>query len=173
MTEIPRDASSPGDNPLRLGLARKEAPDPCVLVIFGATGDLSHRKLFPALFDLASEGQLPTNFAIVGVGMSDLTVEQFREEMHATINQHSRPHALAQHVWDEFGRRITLLADDFTKPECYDKLKALLEEQDKSFETGGNRLFFMSIPPTLFKTVFGNLYEKGLLYRDEQDKPWT
>lgn len=172
MTDV-QASSELADNPLRVGLGREEAPGPCVLVIFGATGDLSHRKLFPALFDLACDGQLSAHFSIIGVGRSDQTSEEFREEMHGMMMEHSRAHPMAQRVWEDLAPKITLLGADFSQPDCYEKLKKMLEADDKAYETEGNRLFFLSIAPDMFKTVFSGLYDHGLLYREEKDRPWT
>ncbi|HET6382418.1 MAG TPA: glucose-6-phosphate dehydrogenase [Armatimonadota bacterium] len=161
------------DNPLRAGLAREEAPEPCVIVIFGATGDLAHRKLFPALFDLACQGQLPAHYSLIGVGRTEMTTDQFREDIHQSILQHSRPHTMAQRVWEEFGARLTLLSGDFSQSDCYQNLKGLCERDDQQFETQGNRLYFFSIAPDMFNTVFSQLCDHDLLYRDESGRPWT
>src|SRR3989442_14195242 len=123
-------------NPLREGLITRRAPEPCALVIFGATGDLTHRKLVPALYNLAHEGQLPTGFAIVGFARRPKTNEEFRAELKEGVEQHSRFGALSggervnPAVWDAFAQGIVDHQAEFGDADGYALLPKLLEQLD-------------------------------------------
>ena len=93
-------------NPLREGVTAQSSAEPCVLVIFGATGDLTHRKLVPAIYNLAHEGQLPASFAVVGFARRPKTHEQFRAELRDAVAQHSRFQPINPAVWDSLAQDI-------------------------------------------------------------------
>ena len=144
-------------NPLREGLITRHAPEPCVLVIFGASGDLTRRKLVPALYNLAHEGQLPSGFAIVGFARSEKSHDAFRAELKEAVKQHSRFQPINPAVWDAMARAIYYHQGEYGKTESYEALGKLLQKIDTDHGTAGNRLFYMAIPPTEFDDVIQQL----------------
>ncbi|MEK7834298.1 MAG: glucose-6-phosphate dehydrogenase, partial [Acidobacteriota bacterium] len=126
-----------------------EPAQPCVMVIFGATGDLTKRKLFPALYNLAKANLLSREFAIVCTGRNDLTTEAFREQISADIKTYATAEVDAN-IWDWFLNRIYYVSGDVTNPESYQKLKAAIEEADKAHGTHGNYFFYLAISPNFF-----------------------
>jgi glucose-6-phosphate 1-dehydrogenase len=105
---MPQRSAVEAPNPLREGLRIKHSPEPCVMVIFGATGDLTHRKLLPALYDLALELPLPAGFSVVGFARRPYTDEQFREQALESINQYSRQKPVNPQIWESFASGIRL-----------------------------------------------------------------
>lgn len=149
-------------NPLEETAAGKVA-DPCVLVIFGATGDLTSRKLLPALYNLTREGQLPSHFACVGFARRPKTNEQFRSEMFDAISHHSRVKPIDQPLWNSFSEQIFYHCSEFDNDEGYEKLRTFLEDIDARFGTKGNRVYYLSVPPSYFPTITKKLGTHGLI----------
>src|SRR2546429_7470125 len=108
------------ENPLLEGLQLRRTPDPCVLCIFGASGDLTQRKLFPALYSLAFRRLLPERFAVVGVARSDETDDAFRERMKEAVQHHSRDE-FRDDVWEALADGMRYVATDFTAEEGLDR----------------------------------------------------
>jgi glucose-6-phosphate 1-dehydrogenase len=133
------------ENPLLEGLALSRAPEPCVLVIFGASGDLTQRKIFPALYSLAYRHLLPASFAILGVARTELTDEEFRERMEHAVREFGRDD-FKQEVWDWLAEGTRYLAADFAH-ESADHLASVLTVLDEERGTGGNRVYYLAIPP--------------------------
>src|SRR4051794_34311062 len=100
-------------NPLREGLRMQLTPEPCTLVFFGATGDLTHRKLLPALYNLGLDGFLPTGFSVVGAARRPKTDQEFRDKMREAINKFSRSRPIRQNVWEVFEQGIFYVQCDF------------------------------------------------------------
>ena len=140
------------ENPLLEGLEVRRAPDPCIIVIFGASGDLTKRKLFPALYSLAYRRLLPENFAVVGVSRSEETDDEFRERMKEAVQEHSRDD-FRDDVWESFASGMRYVAMDFADEEREDSLAETLTELDKERETRGNRVYYLATPPSVFETV--------------------
>src|SRR3712207_3249768 len=92
-------------NPLREGIATRSVPDACTIVIFGATGDLTHRKLIPALYNIAADGELPPDVAVVGFARREKSDEAFREEMGEAVRKHSRQ-TVRDELWNNFARSL-------------------------------------------------------------------
>lgn len=115
--------------------------DPCILVIFGATGDLTKRKLYPALYNLYQDGALPERFAIVSVGRREKTTEEAREDVINSIKQFSRTEYIGEEEDLEFLNCFHYFKLDFYDSERYTELKAKLEEIDQGCGTQGNRVF--------------------------------
>ncbi|MBA4495721.1 glucose-6-phosphate dehydrogenase [Paenactinomyces guangxiensis] len=138
--------------------------EPFTLVIFGATGDLSKRKLFPALFMLFKNGLLNSDFTIVGVGRSERTAEKFRMEVRDSINQFARLQVTDESQWNEFASRFFYAAADVNNPVQYQGIKKTVEEREQALgvKGKGNRLFYLAIAPDLFATVSLNLKKSGL-----------
>ncbi len=145
-------------------------PDPCVLVIFGATGDLTARRLLPALYNLAHEGQLPSHFACVGFARREKTDTQFRDEMYNAVNQHSRTQPIDHEVWQTFSEQLFYHRSEFDNDEGYRSFAERLKTLDAAFGTKGNRVYYLSTPPSHFPTIVQKLQQHGLLY-DEKTHP--
>ncbi|HVM60931.1 MAG TPA: glucose-6-phosphate dehydrogenase [Verrucomicrobiae bacterium] len=150
-------------NPLREGISTRRAPEPCALVIFGATGDLTHRKLVPALYNLAHEGQLPQSFAIVGFARRPKTHEQFRAELHDSVAQFSRFQPINASVWDSFAQAIFYHQSEFADSQGYKSLDLFLRKLDAERGTAGNRLFYLATAPTEFIGIIEHLGASGLV----------
>lgn len=156
-----RSAAPKLQNPLREGLRLERVPDPCVVVLFGATGDLAHRKVLPALYQLWRTNLLPHEFMLVAVGRRAYDDEAFRAEIGAALAAHSRV-AVDPDVEREFLARIVYQQGDFADPAAYDRLAARLDELDAEHGTGGNRLFYLATQPSAFPEVIAQLGRVGL-----------
>jgi glucose-6-phosphate 1-dehydrogenase len=141
-----------------------KSPDPCILVIFGATGDLTSRKLVPALYNLARDKQLPSNFACVGFARREKTDQQFREEMKTAVNDFSHTKPVDEPLWNNFSEQLFYHKSEFHEDEGYESLKAQLEEIDKKQGTKGNRVFYLSVPPSYFPLIVEKLAQHQLIY---------
>jgi glucose-6-phosphate 1-dehydrogenase len=140
--------------------AGQPAP-PCTLVIFGAAGDLTKRKLLPALYNLKALGLLPPEFAVVGVTRKEKSHEQFREEQSRDIQEHATTR-VDDALWGALRDAIYYQAGEFTDPATYVRLGALLDDVAKRHGTGGNVLFYLATPPGFFGEVVRRLGEAGL-----------
>ncbi|MCU0490747.1 MAG: glucose-6-phosphate dehydrogenase [Chloroflexaceae bacterium] len=150
------------DNPLRAGLRLGRAPEPCTMVIFGATGDLTSRKLVPALYNLAREHRLPAGFSVVGFARRDWSDDYFRQELLDGINANSRSGAADPALWESFAQGISYHRSDFTNPEGYASLAERLNQIDEQRGTGGNRVFYLATPPDSYHDIIQNLGTHGL-----------
>jgi len=148
--------------------------DPCILIIFGATGDLTARKLFPAIYNLAREGALPSQFAVVGFARREKSHDQFRQEMKDAINQHSRVKPVDESIWKDFEQQIFYHQSEFHEEKGYEALGNFLRELDGRFGTKGNRVFYLSTQPRFFTTICEKLHGSQLVYDEKkvQDK-WS
>ncbi|HEV8635989.1 MAG TPA: glucose-6-phosphate dehydrogenase [Chloroflexota bacterium] len=157
-------------NPLREGLRLERTPDPCALVIFGATGDLTHRKLVPALYSLAQQRLLPPQFALVGFARRDWSDEKFRDEMRQGVQEFGR--GAQGGVWESFASGLFYNRADFANPDGYRRLAELLRRVDQERGTAGNRLYYLATAPENYPQIIRNLVEAGLTHRDENG-PWN
>ena len=148
-------------NPLRGGLTTRAIPDPCTLVIFGATGDLTHRKLVPALYNLAADGALPPSISVVGFARRDKTDDLFRKELEDAARKFSRQ-AINDELWQNFASCISYHRSEFDKYEGYESLACHLDELDAARGTCGNRLFYLAASPDQFEVILENLRKSGL-----------
>src|SRR5256885_9313146 len=148
-------------NPLREGLATRTVPQTCTVVIFGATGDLTMRKLIPALYNLAADGELPPAVAIVGFARRPKTDEQFREEQKESTTKFSRQQ-VRDDIWKGFAQALFYHQSEFHDANGYMTLAERLEKIDKERGTGGNRLFYLAVAPDQFEAILKNLKEAGL-----------
>jgi glucose-6-phosphate 1-dehydrogenase len=144
------------ENPLEVGLMLRRTPDPCALVIFGASGDLTHKKLMPALYALMLRRLLPPRFVIVGVARTDGDDDAFRSDMKDAVQKHARDE-FRQDVWDELAQRMYYVATDFADAGGESKLQDLLTKLDKEQELGGNRVYYLAVPPPAFPTIVDTL----------------
>jgi glucose-6-phosphate 1-dehydrogenase len=154
------------ENPLLEGLQLRRTPDPCAIVIFGASGDLTKKKLFPALYSLAYRRLLPEKFAIVGVARTEESDEEFKTRMKAAVQEFGRDD-FRDEVWDSLTEGLRYLAMDFADESGEDELAQTLAELDDQRATGGNRVYYLAIPPSVFPTVV------DALGRRRSAKGWT
>jgi len=150
-------------NPLRPGLRAESAPEPCAIVIFGATGDLARRKLVPALYNLAVSGHLAAAFGIVGVAKSEHSADEFARDMREAVGTFSRTKPIDPEIWQDFGVGMRYVSGSFDEPGTYARLRAQLEELDRTRSTRGNRLFYFATPPSAFPTLLKGLKNAGLI----------
>ncbi|MBN8229284.1 glucose-6-phosphate dehydrogenase [Corallococcus macrosporus] len=149
-------------------------PDPCTLVLFGATGDLAERKLFPALFELARSGLLPENFAIVAFSRSKLEDAAFREHVKEGLQKFARTQPVDEATWKRFADTIECVSGGYDDPETFKRLGQKLDDIAKRHKTDGNQLYYMATPASTFPQIIKSLADAGLLKREEQagQKPW-
>ena len=133
-----------------------------ILVIFGASGDLTYRKLVPAVFDLFMQKLLPVNFAVLGVGRSELSNEAFRTKMGEGIKLFAHFKEDAENNLEEFNEKLQYISINTKESEDYIKLKKKLLELDAELNTLGNYIFYLSTPPSLYELIPGFLSEQGL-----------
>ncbi len=148
-------------NPLREGLRLERVPDPCVIVLFGATGDLAHRKVLPALYQLRRTNLLPHEFMLVAVGRRAYDDATFRAEIAAALAKFSRVPVEAS-VLQEFLDRISYHQGDFADPDMFDRLGVRLDALDEEHGTRGNRLFYLATQPSAFPEVIAQIGRAGL-----------
>ena len=153
--------TSPTVNPLREGLRLERTPPPCALVIFGASGDLAHRKLVPALYALTAGGLLPPGFSVVGAARTPMSDDEFRASMRESVGRFGRL-PLQSDVWDNFAQGLRYSHVDLDAPGGFDDLKRVLSEVDRERGTGGNRVYYLSIPPSGIGKVARRLGEEGM-----------
>jgi len=156
-----RPAEQPQSNPLREGLSTRAVPQPCTIVIFGATGDLTHRKLIPALYNLSADGELPPAVAVVGFARREKTDEDFRKEMEESTRQFSRQ-TVRDEIWKTFAQSIFYHQSDFADESGYQKLADRLAKIDQERGTRGNRLFYFAVAPDQFEPILKHLKAVGL-----------
>src|SRR5690606_30329516 len=124
----------------------KNSKPSALVIIFGATGDLANRKLFPSLFQLYKKGRLSEHFAVVGVARRDITTEQFRETVrHAVMDGDSE-----QGTVDEFSSHFYYHSHDVAKSKSCAELKTLADQLDGQYQLGGNRIFYLAMAPEFF-----------------------
>jgi len=143
-------------NPLAEGLRLPRTPDPCAVVIFGASGDLTKRKLFPAIYSLAVRDLLPERFSIVGVARTEGSDAEFRSRMKAAVRDFGRDE-LDEKVWKRLADSMHYVATDFASDMGEDALVDLLAKLDAKHGTAGNRVFYFAVPPAAIATVADKL----------------
>ena len=159
-------------NPLRDPQDRRlpKIAGPCVLVIFGVTGDLSRKKLMPAIYDLANRGLLPPGFGLVGFARRDWETQDFAKIVHDSVQEHART-PFREEVWQQLSEGIRFVPGDLTSDQAYIDLRTTIAELDEVRGTGGNHAFYLSIPPGMFEEVVGQLRRHGL--SDEKSGDWS
>jgi glucose-6-phosphate 1-dehydrogenase len=161
------DANGAAANPLRAGLDSSRITDPCSIVFFGASGDLTKRMLFPAMYNLRLGDILPSAFGIVGFARSNFSDEQFREQMRDAVEQFSRTGPAKEPLWSDFAQRVSYVSGDFDDAEAFRRLRARLEQNDRELGTQGNRLYYLSTPPSIFGKIVEQLSDAGLGPKDQ------
>jgi glucose-6-phosphate 1-dehydrogenase len=142
-------------------------PDPCVLVIFGASGDLTARKLIPALYEMRCTGALPAAFKVLGVSRRAKSDDAWRDELAVSAREHANNFDDAK--WREFASCVHYFAGDAAQPEMYGPLKARLAQLDEAAGTRGNRLFYLSVAPELYEAIVQRIDEAELV---TEGKKW-
>ncbi|HEV2148711.1 MAG TPA: glucose-6-phosphate dehydrogenase [Longimicrobiaceae bacterium] len=162
-------AVAPGA-PLGERMRSARTPEPLAMVIFGATGDLTRRKLVPALYRLARERLLPDSFAVVGIARDELSADEFRERMRAAVEEFDEAPEPAE--WERFAERLSYLSGEFARPECFLALSRRLGELDRERGTAGNRLYYLAVPPGIVDDIAAHLGEAGLVC-DPESPCWS
>jgi|688.fasta_scaffold01500_16 glucose-6-phosphate 1-dehydrogenase len=152
------------ENPLSEPTRTSKIADPCIVVIFGATGDLTGRKLLPALYNLARDGQLPAHFACVGFARREKSHAIFRKEMLEAVSKFSRVKPVDKALWQNFEEQIFYHQSEFHDDNGYARLRDFLAEIDAKYGTKGNRLFYLSTQPSFFPLVIEKLKKHHLIY---------
>jgi glucose-6-phosphate 1-dehydrogenase len=134
---------------------------PCIMVIFGASGDLTKRLLMPAIFNLACDGLLPENFAIIGSAMDPMTTDQFRERMTGDIKKFNTRTDFDETIWKELCSRLYYTPGKFDDLAAFERLAAIVKKLDGEHKTGGNVLFYFAVPPWAFGLISTNLDKTG------------
>ncbi|MFH8785677.1 glucose-6-phosphate dehydrogenase [Streptomyces roseoverticillatus] len=162
---------STSSNPLRDALDRRlpRIAGPSGLVIFGVTGDLSRKKLMPAVYDLANRGLLPPGFSLIGFARRDWENEDFAQIVHDAVKEHART-PFREEVWQQLVQGCRFVQGDFDDDEAFEKLKSTVHELDQAQGTGGNFAFYLSVPPKWFPKVVQQLKKHGLA--DQKEGSW-
>ncbi|MCU1437789.1 MAG: zwfA2 [Naasia sp.] len=162
---------TPDFNPLRLPIDRRlnRIAGPSGLIIFGVTGDLSRKKLMPAVYDLANRGLLPPGFALVGFARRDWEDQDFSKVVHDAVKQYSRT-PFDEDVWKQLSAGIRFVPGSFDDDAAFDELRSTIEKLDEARGTMGNHAFYLSIPPKSFPVVTEQLRRSGLA--EQKDGAW-
>jgi glucose-6-phosphate 1-dehydrogenase len=150
-------------NPLRDPEDRRlpRIAGPCGMVLFGVTGDLSRKKIMPAIYDLANRGLLPPGFSLVGFARRDWADQDFAQIVHESVRAHARTE-FREEVWRQLAEGFRFVQGDFNDDHAFDQLRRTIEELDEARGTGGNHAFYLAIPPSFFGDVADQLREHGL-----------
>lgn len=159
-------------NPLRDPRDRRvpRIPGPCALVLFGVTGDLSRKKLMPAIYDLANRGLLPPGFGLVGFARRQWKDQDFAKIVHDSVQEHART-PFREETWAQLMESIRFVQGDFDDEDAFERLATTLRELDTSEGVGGNYAFYLSVPPKMFEKVITQLMRVGLT--DDSRKGWS
>ena len=154
----------------------REKADPCTMVIFGGAGDLTKRKLIPAIYYLAEQKLLPDNFALLGVARDQNTDEGYRAMMREAMTHSDEIHKVHDEVWQWLCERTFYAGGDFSKDDAYVNIEKRLQEiEARSPQEERNRLFYLAIPPSVFETTLKHLCSSGLAWRTHsyEERPWV
>jgi glucose-6-phosphate 1-dehydrogenase len=166
-----RRRKKPDENPLREGLRLERVPDPFIFTLFGATGDLAHRKVVPALFQLWRTNLLPHEFVLVGIGRRDYSDESFRSDLRKSLDQYARVLPIDETAWKTFAERICYERLDFADAAGFDALHTRLDALERERQTRGNVLFYLATQPSAFGEIVGQLGRVGLDH-EHHDAGW-
>ena len=145
--------------------ARK--PDPTVIIIFGAGGDLTWRKITPALYNLFLDGWFPEKFALIGLDIKEFTDDQFRDRLHNGIDQYSRSGKSKREDWDKFSLMLSYQKADFINQETYNKIHQTIKALEDKWGEKPNSIFYMAIPPIFIGPISEQL-GKSQIARDQE-----
>lgn len=164
------------ENPLRIGLQQERTADPAIMVIFGASGDLTQRKLIPAIYQIKRERRLPPEMTIVGVARRDWTHDYFRQHLKEGVEEFGNGVG-NEELWQDFANGIFYCSGNMDEAASYEKLKSFLAELDTQRGTRGNRIFYLAVSPNFFKPALRELgaarmLEDPLKHRIVIEKPF-
>jgi glucose-6-phosphate 1-dehydrogenase len=137
-------------------------PDPVVLIIFGAAGDLTWRKLIPAMYNLFAKGWLPDRFSIVGVDRKAMSDKGFRQRLYSGVDKFLRRTEVDEQTWNDFASHLHFLSGDFSKPATYQALSTQLDEINREWNVKASRVFYQATPPSLVEMIVKHLDDAGL-----------
>src|SRR5262245_21234848 len=156
-----------------IGLAPEKRPHACVLTIFGASGDLTKRKLIPALYNLALERRLPERFAVVGCARSEMTHEAFRDKMREAVSQFSRNGLKDESVWQQFAANLYYVPADYNHVNGYAQLKEFITGFDNGSRALPVRVFYLATPPEAYGTLIQHVAAAGLATKESDNENRT
>ena len=159
------------DNPLRSGMRIEHTAPPCAVVIFGASGDLTKRKLIPALYQLTQQRLIPAGFAVVGVARQLMSDDEFRKQMRAAVSEQADTEEVDEAVWQSFAAGLFYIQGDFAELETYKTLGQALARIEAERGTAGNRIFYLATAPDFFGVIAKQLGTSGLARPEGQ--AWT
>ena len=166
-----KPSSKAQENVLREGLRLERVPDPSILVLFGSTGDLAHRKVIPALYQLWRTNLLPHEFVLLAIGRRPYDSDTFRQEIRGALEKYSRVLPLDETAWRTFAERVEYEQLNFDEPAGFDRLATHLDELDEERGTRGNRLFYLATQPSQFSELVAQLGRVGLDH-EKHDGGW-
>jgi glucose-6-phosphate 1-dehydrogenase len=143
-------------------MSNEENPGPAVLVIFGGGGDLTRRKLTPALYNLYLDHRLPDQFAVMGLDRKEMSDEDFRQQLRAGVDQFSRRGRADDETWDQFAAQLTYMSADFNEASTFAQLGELLAEYDEAWQTQASRIFYQATPPHVVELIVKQLGQAQL-----------
>ncbi len=152
----------PAENPFYDPLRFERRVPECAVVIFGANGDLTKRKLLPALYRLAFERRLSPGFAVIGISRTGMSDQQFRDKMRESVQKFLEDSPFDENVWTSFAKGLLYMAGNVDEPKCYSDLKACLEGVQKERQTGGNVLFYLSTQPSQYAPTAHGIGSVGI-----------
>ena len=160
------------ENPLRAGLAIEKVPEPCLIVVFGATGDLTSRKILPAIYNLRRAGLLPAETSVVGFSRRPLSDQDFRAGMRGSVEENSRV-KVESGLWNDFAEGIFYQPGQFADRSAYRELAERLEQIDAARGTRSNKLFYLATPPSAYEEIIANLGRVGLQQQGDHGEGWV
>ena len=154
------------ENPLRHGRRMNRSPEPCAMVIFGGSGDLTRRKLVPALYNLSRKRMIPGGFTILGISRSPMKDEEYRSRLREWVDKAEEAAPSDPETWEPFSQGIYYLPANFHDAAMYARLKEVLAEYDTRRGTGGNRIFYLATAPSDYVDIIRNLGSAGMARED-------
>ena len=148
------------------GLAQAKKPHACVVVIFGASGDLTKRKLIPALYNLALDKRLPDRFAVVGYARSEMSHEAFREKMREAVKEFSRTGLADRAAWEAFAKTLYYVRGGYDENDGFHSLREFIDGFDRGSRVLPARVFYLAIPPDLYGTTVERIAAMDLAPKD-------
>ena len=143
-------------------MSQAKRPDPALVVIFGASGDLTQRKLIPALYSLHCAGLIPDACRVIGVARSQMTDEEFRDRLYEGVAEYSRVNPEVCRIWESCAPGHRYLAGDYDDPSTYRRLAQAIEQVEADAGERVGRLFYLAVPPQLYTVIVARLGEAGL-----------
>ena len=170
----PTSAPAAPGYPLNAPAGRIHLDEPVTFVIFGASGDLTRRKLIPALYNLACNGMLPPQFTVIGFAVTPMDDNSFRQAMREGVQESTEANPFDAKIWDGFAKNMYYITADFQSPDGYNALKARLAELAKSGANAVNRLYYLATPPSFYADIVERLGASGLVTQTtRKGEEWT